>query len=151
MRLLARLIVPAVIFGGIFIYNTIDETETVESLTAGDCLLEPEAEEITTVEARGCGDSHAYEVFSVVTDPSPTSASYPGVEELLESIMVQCLDRFEGYVGTAYADSVYWANAIYPTEESWQDGDRTGTCLLFEANAQGDAVMRTGTLRSAGR
>jgi Septum formation len=147
--LLVRLIVPAVIFGGLFLYNTIDDTKSVESLSAGDCILEPGAEEITTIELKGCGEPHVYEVFATVTDPSPSDAAYPGVQPLLDSLMVQCLARYEAYIGVPFEQSLYWANAIYPTQESWSSGDRTGTCLVFEGDAGASAVTRTGSLRGS--
>jgi hypothetical protein len=72
---------------------------------------------------------------------------FPGEVAVQEASREACLgDTFEGFVGLPYDDSEILANFLYPTEESWEQGDREVVCLAFE-----DGIATTGTLEGANR
>jgi hypothetical protein len=117
----------------------------VFSFEVGDCLneldIEP-AEEAEVVDASGvpCDDPHVYEVY---------------YEESLEGLSLQeikdaqpqiCEDEFEEFVGMSYWDTSLEITYLFPTEESFSQGDKSIQCLV----STGDLSMVAGSLRGMG-
>jgi hypothetical protein len=145
-------ILVGLLVGGGFLWRVFDDTKPVEDLTVGDCIDEPQNEIITSVETVGCDTAHDYEVYSVIQVPHSLAAPYPGDDELFFEVLDICFGYFSGYVGADYAESIYDINAIYPTQESWDDeDDREATCLVAQYDAAGNIVPVTGTVRNSGR
>lgn len=145
------LTIGIVVVLGFVVFSIFDKTTDVEDLGVGDCLLMPDAEEISSVESAECIENHELEVFGLVTLSEGDSAPYPGEDAVAEAIFEQCLPRFEPYVGTAYDQSAWYINAIFPTRESWEEADdRAGTCVLYQPGADDEAITLTGTARSSG-
>lgn len=104
---------------------------TANDLRVGDCfdLKEPDAEEVGDVTARPCTEAHEYEVFYV---GDMASGPYPGEEAFTGFMVDNCEPAFGSYVGKAYADSqldFFW---LYPSDESWGDGDRSVQCAAYD-------------------
>ncbi|WP_435736898.1 septum formation family protein [Cellulosimicrobium sp. PMB13] len=121
-----------------------DTDADVFSLTVGDCTTDPEdvgteAAEVTTVPVVPCAEPHDNEVYASTMLPD---GDYPGEDAVLESADTHCYDAFAGFVGTAYEDSVYDYWPMYPTSESWAQGDREVLCLVYH----GELEPVTGTL-----
>jgi len=143
------LIVGAIVIG-FAVFSMFDRTKQVDDLAVGDCLLMPANEEITEVESAECTDPHELEVFHLVTLGDAAGAPYPGEDAVFDEIIDQCVDRFESYVAFPYEDSVWWVNAIYPTPDSWEEGDdRAGTCVLFQPGLGEDPLTLTGSARNS--
>lgn len=137
---------------GVIVFGMLDKTKNVEDLSVGDCLLMPEIEEISSVESTDCASEHELEVFALVTVPDGKDAPYPGEEALGDRIFEECLSRFQPYVGTSYEESIWFANPMYPTRESWEDSnDREGSCVLLQIGADNEALTVTGSARGSGR
>lgn len=150
-RFRGLIIVGVIVLGGV-VWSALDNSKPVQDLAIGDCLNEPSDELITSVETITCDEPHDYEVYAVVRLLDPTTAPYPGQDQTYFASIESCFLWFEGYVGLAYADSVYDINTIYPTEESWDDEeDREVICLVAEPSFSGGIVPVTGSVNNARR
>ena len=145
------ILIGVLAFGG-FAWRAISGTKAVEDLTVGECINEPDDEIITSIKTVDCDELHDYEVFQVIEVPYTNGANYPGDEALFWEVLDICVGYFSGFVGMDYADSVYDINAIYPTQESWDDqNDREATCLIAHYNSVGTILPVTGSLRGVRR
>lgn len=144
------LTIGAIVILGFVLFSMFDRTKNIEDLAVGDCLRMPETGEISSVESADCTEDHELEVFALVTLAESSTAPYPGEDAVATAIFELCLPRFEPYIGTSYSDSIWWINAIFPTQESWEDvDDREGTCVVYQEDLGGDVVTLTGTARGS--
>ncbi len=135
---------------GFVVFNMLDKTTSVEDLAIGDCLLMPSSQEITSVESADCTGDHELEVFAVVTLSNSLAAPYPGDDAVAQSVFDRCLLHFEPYVGAPFETSIWWINAIYPTQESWEEADdRAGTCVLYQPGLDDEPRTLTGSARGS--
>lgn len=100
-------------------------------LRVGDCydLKEPQASEIEDVAAKPCTEAHEYELFFVGSLPE---GAYPADAVFERYVLDNCDPAFATYVGTAYQDStldIYW---LIPTPDSWDSGDRSVQCAVYD-------------------
>ena len=104
---------------------------SANDLRVGDCfdLKDPDAEEVGDVAAHPCTEAHEYEVFYVGL---LAEGPYPGQEALTEFVIDNCEPAFGAYVGTAYLDSQLDFSWLYPSDESWNDGDRSVQCAAYD-------------------
>jgi hypothetical protein len=112
---------------------------TVDGFTAGQ-TLEP-----TQLHAIGCNAPHRLEVDAVLQHPSAPSISYPGDEAMAAFADDQCLEQFRGYVGRRYEDSNLDIADLRPTARSWNAGDRTFVCFVYDQ----DFNDLTGTVKGS--
>lgn len=133
------LLIGGLVVVGFILFSVFDKTTDIEDLSVGDCLLMPDSEEITSVESADCTEPHQLEVFGLVALSAGNNAPYPGDDAVAQGIFDLCLPRFQPYVGTDYNNSQWYINFIYPTRESWVDGDdRSGTCVLYKPDGLSD-------------
>lgn len=145
-----RLLIGAAVVLGFIAFAAFDRTTSVEDLALGDCLRMPDAEEITSVESAPCDQDHELEVFAIVNLPESVVAPYPGEDAVATGVYELCLDRFERYIGTPYRDSIWYINAIFPTQESWEEADdREGTCVVYQNGANDEPITITGSARGS--
>lgn len=104
--------------------------ETPE-LVVGVCLdddqlaLYAQGSEYTTI---ACADPHDNEVYyTAVFAEGP----YPGDEALSAELQDVCLNQFGPYVGVEYEVSALDVTGLWPEQEGWEAGDRSGVCLLY--------------------
>ena len=113
---------------------------TVFDLRERQCVVPPETKttddikgELTFVTVVPCATPHTQEVFALVAYPG-TIDLYPGDKVLSTFAGGACLDRYEAYVGVAYADSKLFYTFLYPSARSWNDRkplkDRMIVCLI---------------------
>lgn len=107
-------------------------TLAVTDLRVGDCFNSGEDTEITDVDGVPCSETHEYQVFA---NGRHEADAYPGDAEMDEIFSTVCEAPFGSFVGVSYADSELWASMITPSDESWSDGDRTFTCILYDPEA----------------
>ena len=107
-------------------------------MEVGDCFNDPEGMELGTqstvlqLPAVPCGDPHDNEVFALI---DLEDGDYPGVEDVSEEGFMRCMDEFEGYVGAAYDETdLIFDPYLYPTEQTWEAGDREVVCALYNAD-----------------
>ena len=119
--------------------------QSVFDLAVGDCFDDPDTSgQIGSVQSVGCDQPHDNEVFALITHPG--TGDYPGEDEITSFGSQQCQGAaFVNYVGSDYPSSRYFVTTLYPTAESWADGDREIVCALFVP----DETL-TGSARGAG-
>lgn len=128
-----------------------DLSVSVFTMRTGDCFNNPGdvTEEIVPereVPVVPCRQPHDSEVFAVLQHPGGKDAPFPGDAEIERFAERECLGRFEGYVGKAYADSTLKVATIGPVEESWDErDDRDVACYLY---AEGQRL--TGSQKGSG-
>jgi hypothetical protein len=112
---------------------------TADGFVAGQSL------EPTQLHAIGCDAPHRLEVDAVLQHPSAPSTDYPGDEAVGTFADDQCLEQFRGYVGRRYEDSRLDIADIRPTHRSWNAGDRTFVCFVYDQ----DFNDLTGTVKGS--
>ena len=119
----------------------------VFDITAGDCLNDAsQMGDVSTVPVVDCDKPHDSEVYAVIV---MTDGEYPGDETVVQQADDGCRAEFEKFVGIPASESRYMFNALYPTEESWNGGDREILCRV--ALVTDGAIQKvTGSLKGAG-
>lgn len=132
MRL--RSLLPAVLTAGALVLTGCS-SGNVFSLEVGDCFDDPSdtSGEISDVPIVECSEPHDNEVFAVFDIPGD---DFPGQSEVQEQADDGCLDRFADYVGIDYAESRFIQTSLYPTEGSWDGGDREVICFLYDIDLE---------------
>lgn len=108
----------------------------VMSLRLGDCLNDPniseadEAEAVSSVSAIPCDQPHDFEVYAESDQLFYRQSVRPDEEEILERANRFCGVEFENFVGVNLQSSIFTYYYFYPTKKSWNQGDRTISCLL---------------------
>jgi Septum formation len=117
---------------------------TAFDLEEGDCWNQPtDSEEVSSATVVGCDTPHDLEVYEVY---QVTFTEFPGEEEIGSSVESDCIARFAAFVGVEYQDSTLNVISLYPTQASWDMGDREATCSVGDPAGQ-----TTGSLRGSGR
>ncbi|MDX6610745.1 MAG: hypothetical protein QOF85_2698, partial [Solirubrobacterales bacterium] len=101
-----------------------------------DCVVPPNEikAELSKVRVVSCATNHTQEAYALVDyvpagGASPASV-YPGDEVLKKYADGACAQRYEGYVGVAYADSSLFFTYLLPSARGWQGGDRSVVCFV---------------------
>jgi Septum formation len=111
-----------VVFLVIFDKGTVSATK----VKAGDCLKElPASGLVITVDTAPCGEPHKGEIFSVMTMPD---GDFPG-QFAIEEYQNKCSPELAKYSPEAIADPEVGLFVLYPSEDSWGQGDRAVTCI----------------------
>lgn len=119
----------------------VGDNVSVFDLRMGDCFLESGdavSANMNDVLRVDCDDLHDAEVYFLF-DVGDADDSYPGRDAVTEISLDGCVDRFEPFVGTAYADSRLYVGALFPSAQSWPEGDRTAICYVYDFF--GDALV----------
>jgi len=117
-----------------------------EDLVVGDCLNLPQTAEVSVADTISCDQPHDNEVFALKSVGTELGLNYPGRSEVETFASSACLENFDEYVGIAYQESIFYLTFLYPTSESWADGDRSIVCILF----RGDLEKMTRSMRDSG-
>jgi hypothetical protein len=101
-------------------------TVTATDVKVGDCLKEiPGSTRVLTVDTVSCDQSHAGEVFAVLTMPDGHFPGQPAIEEYQN----KCEPALASYAPDAVTDDSVQLYVLYPTAETWEQGDRAVTCV----------------------
>jgi len=120
--IVALLAVGAIVFVVIVRKGTVTATD----VKVGDCLKEiPGNTRVLTVDTVGCDKSHAGEVFAVLLMPE---GDYPG-QSAIEEYQNKCEPELASYAPDAITDDSVQLYVLYPTAETWEQGDRAVTCV----------------------
>jgi hypothetical protein len=117
----------------------------VFALAVGDCFGGTVDGEVSDVPVVDCDEPHESQVFGLLDVPGD---SLPIGTESYEQ---GCLDLFESAIGTPFDTSVVYLSMLYPTQASWDQGDREVVCYGFEIDDAGDPIKVTGTILNSGR
>jgi Septum formation len=112
---------------GVLFYFVIGKgTVTATDVKTGDCLKEiPGSTRVLTVDTVGCEESHAGEVFAVLMMPE---GDFPG-QSAIEEYQNKCEPELAAYSPDAVTDDSVQLYVLYPTAETWEQGDRAVTCI----------------------
>jgi hypothetical protein len=117
---------------------------TVFDLSEGDCWDEPaQTDVVSEASVVPCETPHDLEVYAVY---QVDFADFPGEDAMGDSVEGGCVERFAEFVGLDYPNSSLDVLSLFPTQESWDVGDREATCSIGDPAAQ-----TTGSLRGAAR
>ncbi len=106
---------------------------SIFNVQVGDCLKDGDLANLETQgsvsESVGvpCTEPHKYEVFGEKIVSDLDSFSRVAVISEAEEF---CLSSFQSYIGVAYKDSLLEFTYLFPTEDSWANGDKEITCLV---------------------
>lgn len=136
--------------------TTVEETTTTEAPTetiggevdvfsfeVGNCFSDAGGDTVDSLPLVSCAEEHSVEVYALYDLPE---GDFPGQQETSDLSAEGCLERFDAYVGLAYADSVYDINTIFPTENTWNNlFDREVICLLVRIDGQPNVGSAAGS------
>lgn len=121
-----------------------NDTTDVFTLQVGDCLNDATASEtVETIPTVPCAEPHDSEIYASIIMRGDV---YPGQDAVIAEADAACLDAFAGFIGTSYAESLYYYSYYFPTEGSWANGDREILCTVYD-----EAGQVTGSLQNIGR
>jgi len=128
------------------------EVEGLREVETGQCfdtIDQADAAE-SAVYLLDCTGPHAFEVYDVIDyegDGAGRGTPYPGTATVQNWSEQACYDRFEAFVGIRWTLSELDIQVWWPSEQSWERGDRTVICTVLSAT--GDPL--TGTQRGTAR
>jgi hypothetical protein len=109
-------------------------------LVVGDCLGQVavgarERSRIASAPVVSCERSHSLEVFAeFVLDPAAFATdppgAYPGQERVVDAADQGCVAELERLADEA----AFGLMALWPTPDSWGQGDRTVACAVFRSD-----------------
>ena len=125
--LLGALLMLAIVGGVVSSVTVRTGTTVAADLTVRDCLkgMPDSSQPVATVETVACGESHAGEVFAVLNMPD---GDFPG-EAAIEAYADNCGPAFAGYSPKTITDDSIQLSVLYPTADSWKEGDRALICI----------------------
>jgi hypothetical protein len=101
-------------------------TVSANNVGEGDCLKElPASGLVLTVDTVSCDEPHKGEIFSVLTMPE---GDFPGTSAI-EEYQNKCGPELDKYSPGAMEDPDVGLFVLYPSEDSWKQGDRAVTCI----------------------
>lgn len=112
--------------------STVPAGEGEYGLLVGECIDADELDRFLSGSdflVTGCDGPHDYEVYFVY---EYATGLYPGEEAVLDRLTEACRGEFETYVGRDYETSILDIYRVWPGQDLWESGSRTGECLLFE-------------------
>ncbi|OBF53372.1 septum formation family protein [Mycolicibacterium monacense] len=127
LGLVALTVVVIAIAVVLFVVLVVREgTVTATQVKLGDCLSEiPDGSEVRTLKTVDCAEPHAGEVFAVLQMPE---GDFPGQDAMVEYAN-RCAPELASYSPAAVTDDTVRLFVLFPTDETWSDGDRAVTCV----------------------
>ncbi|KRA22988.1 hypothetical protein ASD65_00030 [Microbacterium sp. Root61] len=118
----------------------------VFAVQVGDCLNTAgiDTEEVSSLPIVPCTEPHDDEVYFSY---QVADGAFPGEEALIADAQEACAVEFTTFVGLAYEESALDLWPMYPTEGSWDSGDREVLCIAWDPSG----AKLTGTLAGAAR
>jgi hypothetical protein len=108
---------------------TIFESPSYRTLRVGDCYERPDNDP-RFIAPQSCQGQHGREVVAVLDDPAARGLSYPGLEAIRRDLDPLCRAAAEDYVSGSLDQAPLRVFRIYPSRESWNDGNRRVVCAL---------------------
>ncbi len=111
-------------------------TGSAADLQIGDCFDVPTVDiEIKDVQHHPCAEAHTGEVFAVLTHPAAAGAPVIDDATMSQYFGTTCLPILNAYIGEdATTQTVLDFGAFYPTNDGWNNGDRSVTCYLYRVD-----------------
>lgn len=119
------------------------------ALQVGDCLrlVDGAGEASGSLDEVACAEAHAGEVVLASEQFFAEDAELPPEERLQRLADTACEDAMQRYSGMSSSQAGVRMSHLSPSEATWQEGDRSLTCLAVSYDAgSGEIVDVTGTL-----
>ncbi|MCU1697781.1 MAG: hypothetical protein JWR34_3844 [Mycobacterium sp.] len=112
---------------GVFVLASYAKDNVIATdLKLGDCITEvPTSTRVLTLPTVDCAQPHGGEVYAVLTMPD---GGYPGASAI-DEWQNKCPDELQSFSPEAMADDSVGVFVLYPTQETWNQGDRAVTCI----------------------
>jgi hypothetical protein len=116
-----------VLIAGVAFYFAMGRgTVTATNVAVGDCLADiPDGSRVLTVKTVSCDEPHAGEVFAVLNMPD---GDFPG-QAAVERFSDGCGPALNTYAPAIVGDPSIGVYVLYPTQDTWDQGDRAVTCI----------------------
>ncbi len=102
----------------------------VFELEVGQCFNDPDDfEVVSNVEMLDCSEPHDNEVYYLY---DMTQDDFPGAAAVQDLVQIECIAKFDSYVGSEYLTSSLDIGAFFPTNETWDQDDREVICFLYD-------------------
>ena len=109
-----------------FVAKIAKDNVIATDLKVGDCITEvPTSSRVLTLPTTECAQPHGGEVYAVLTMPD---GGYPGASTI-DEWQNKCPDELQSFSEEAMADDSVGVFVLYPTQETWDQGDRAVTCI----------------------
>jgi hypothetical protein len=136
--LVIGLVVLAAVIGGILLLTSGNESNAATNFDPGECTNDSLEGEVSEIEPVDCDEEHDIEAYGQF-DLEGDDDDFPGDDEIAEEAEEECLgDLFEDYVGIEYSESIYFADFLPPTEQSWENGYRSVLCYINGTTDESD-------------
>ncbi|KAA1251724.1 DUF4190 domain-containing protein [Mycobacterium simiae] len=117
-----------------------DGSVRATSLSVGDCIesIPGDNARVLTLPKVACAKPHEGEVYAQFR---VTTSNFPGQSTLESDYRERCLAAFAAYAPKAADDEGYESYVLYPTQETWDQGDREVVCIATTKQ------QRTGSIK----
>jgi len=117
-----------------------EPTIRATEVEVGDCINAPPEDmaRVTSLPEVECSQPHEGEVYAIV---KVTDSDFPGQSVLETEYRNQCLPELESYAPAATTDPDISISILYPTQETWDQGDRDVVCIATTED------KRTGSIK----
>ena len=132
---------------GVFIAMIVLSNSTlVDDLEAGDCFIETDEQQITSVDTPDCSEPHDAQ-FVASLDLVGAPDSYPGIASTYwDTVFEECATAADAAIirFDELPDSTQLA-FLTPNREDWEDGDHYALCYIYSPDGlEGSFVRSTG-------
>jgi Domain of unknown function (DUF4190)/Septum formation len=105
----------------------------------GECIETTPAEmaNVKTLPKVSCDKPHEGEVYALLPVSGDT---FPGQTALRDEYEKKCVSGLDSYSPKAAADSAYQIFVLYPTQQTWDQGDRRVACLTITPDKRTGSV-----------
>lgn len=119
-------VVLGIVAAGIALLVVSKDRVIATELAVGDCIADiPDGDLVAAVKTVACSEPHAGEVYAALTIPGD---GYPG-DATIADWQNKCPDELQAYSPAAMLDETVSVFVLYPTEQTWADGDHVVTCI----------------------
>jgi len=127
--------VVAVVLVMVFARGTVEATD----VQVGDCIETTPGDNasVKTLPKVSCDKPHEGEVYALLQVSGDT---FPGQTALRDEYGKQCESALSTYSSKAATDDAYQIYVLYPTQQTWDQGDRRVACLTITQDKRTGSV-----------
>ncbi|MGZ4513636.1 MAG: septum formation family protein [Mycobacterium sp.] len=129
---IAAIIVAAIVFD--------DGSVQATNIKTGDCIADAPADgaNVTRLPKVSCDEPHEGEVYAMIRVSGDT---FPGQTAMQSEYEQRCMSALESYAPDAANDPGISGFLLYPSQETWDRGDRDVACIAITTD------KRTGSIK----
>ena len=123
--LIIAIVVLAIVFD--------DGSVRATNIKTGDCIAESPADgaDVARLPKVSCDKPHEGEVYAMIR---VSGDSFPGQSAIRDEYEERCLSALESYAPSAANDPRVTNFLLYPTQKTWDQGDRDVACIAITKN-----------------